>query len=152
MIGFARATELAAANAVRLSRDIEEAARSSLERFVDFRTEQERSPAFPRRGALTLRILDGLAAAPVATVDSIVERYGVSTATAHRALTELADAGILTRSKDHKGRLVGWSADRYLALVSLTERSNRVGGRDTHDVRPLAGPPAPDIGQTGPLR
>lgn len=152
VIGFARATELAAANAVRLSRDIDEAARSSLERFVDFRTEQGRSPAFPRRGALTLRILDGLAAAPVATVDSIVERYGVSTATAHRALTELSDAGILTRSKDHKGRLVGWSADRYLALASLTERSNRVGGRDTRDERPLVGPPAPEIGQTGPLR
>lgn len=38
-------------------------------------------------------------------------------------MTELAEAGILTRTKDPRGRLICWTADDYLALVSLTERS-----------------------------
>ena len=41
---------------------------------------------------------------------------------------QLAEAGILGRTKDQRGRLICWTADRHLALVALTERSNRVGG------------------------
>ena len=76
---------------------------------------------------MALRILEGLAAEPVLTIDTVAERHGVSQTAAHRALTLLADADILSRTKDQRGRLVCWTADRHLALVALTERSNRVG-------------------------
>jgi CTP-dependent riboflavin kinase len=71
-------------------------------------------------------------------------RLSVSPAAAHRALTELAEADILGRTKDQRGRLICWTADRHLALVALTERSNRVGGEATRNRSPRLGPPRPD--------
>lgn len=65
------------------------------------------------------------------TIETATKRFRVSTTAAQRALVELAGAGILARNKDQKGRLICWTADRHLALVALTERSNRVGGADT---------------------
>jgi len=76
----------------------------------------------------------------------------VSTTAAHKAVVELADAGILGRTKDPRGRLICWTADRHLALVALTERSNRVGAGDTAGRRPKQGPPLPDVGQFGRLQ
>ena len=99
-----------------------------------------------------LRILDTLASDPVLTAESVSTRLAVSPAAAHRALTELAEAGILGRTKDQRGRLVCWTADRHLALVALTERSNRVGAADTHARRPHLAPPAPDADHVGLLR
>ncbi|MFT4232024.1 MAG: winged helix-turn-helix domain-containing protein, partial [Leucobacter sp.] len=107
------------------------------------------NPAVPRRDAVVLRILDTLASDPVLTAESVSTRLAVSPAAAHRALTELAEAGILGRTKDQRGRLVCWTADRHLALVALTERSNRVGGGDTQGRKPRLGPALPDVNQFG---
>ena len=148
VIGFAQAAERAAGNAVRLSEDIAALDKQVREDLVRFRRERGLSPAVPRRDAVVLRILDTLASDPVLTAESVSTRLSVSPAAAHRALTELADAGILGRAKE-KGRLVCWTADRHLALVTLTERSNRVGGGDTKDRKPRLGPALPDPSRFG---
>lgn len=152
VVGFAHAAELAAGNAVRLSEDITTLDATIREELIAFRRERGRSPAVPRRDSVTLHILDTLASNPVLTTESVVQRFGGSSARAHRALAELADAGILGRTKDQKGRLICWTADRHLALVALTERSNRVGGTDTKKRTPRLGPPTPDPAQDGLLR
>ena len=151
-IGFANAAELAAANAVRLSGDIAALDDAVREALIQYRQDQGISPAKPRRDAVILRILDALATEPVLTIETVAARHGVSNAAAHRALVELAEAGILGRNKDHKGKLICWTADRHLALVALTERSNRVGAGDTEHHRPRLCPAAPDPSQTGLLR
>ena len=143
IIGFAQAAELAAANAVRLSVDIAALDRVVHGLLIRYRQEQGISPAKPRSDAVILRILARLAVEPVLTVETVTVRHGVSHAAAHRALVELAEAGILGRNKDHKGKLICWSADRHLGLVGFTERSNRVGAGDTGNNRPRLGPPAP---------
>jgi len=148
VIGFAQAAGHAAGNAVRLSEDIAALDVQVREDLVRFRRGRGRSPVVPRRDAVVLRILDTLASDPVLTAESVSTRLDVSPAAAHRALTELADAGILGRAKE-KGRLVCWTADRHLALVALTERSNRVGGGDTKDRKPRLGPALPDLSKFG---
>ncbi|GAA4671142.1 Fic family protein [Frondihabitans cladoniiphilus] len=152
VLRFAEATELAAANALRLSDDIARVDDDAIARLIGFRSSQGLSPAVPRRDSVVLRILAGLASEPVVTTESVANRHGVSLVAAQSALTQLAEAGILSRSKDHKGRLVAWTADRHLALVALTERSNRVGGGDTAKVSPKAGPPRPDPAAVEALR
>ncbi|HAM27890.1 MAG TPA: Fic family protein, partial [Microbacteriaceae bacterium] len=151
VIGFAQAAERAAGNAIRLSEDIAALDVQVRDELVRFRRDRGLSPAVPRRDAVVLRILDVLASDPVLTAESVSTRLGASPAAAHRALTELAEAGILGRAKE-KGRLVCWTADRHLALVTLTERSNRVGGGDTKDRRPRLGPALPDPSRFGAAR
>jgi Fic family protein len=143
VIAFASAAEAAAQNAVRLASDVQDLAESTLQQLVAHRQEAGVSPAKPRRGAVSLSILGGLAAEPVLTIAGTASRYGVSATAAQRALAELGDAGILRRNKDHKGRVICWSADPYLDLVTLTERSNRVGGGDTAGRKPRSAPPLP---------
>jgi len=143
IIAFAHAAELAAQNAVKLAADIQRLDEQSINALIAHRTASGVSPAKPRSNAVSLRILGGLATEPVLTVESASRRFGVSTTAAHRALVELADAGILARNKDQKGKLICWTADQYLALVALTERNNRVGGADTADRKPRLGPAAP---------
>lgn len=146
--GFALAAERATGNAVRLAQDIaalDEQVRADL---VAFRRDRGLSPAAPRRDAVVLRILSTLASDPVLTAESVSTRLNVSPAAAHRALTELAEARILGRAKE-KGRLICWTADRHLALVTLTERSNRVGGGDTRERKPRLGPARPDVSRFG---
>ncbi|WP_129660480.1 Fic family protein [Rothia halotolerans] len=149
---FAEATERAAANAVRLADEVARADGIVHEELIAHRREQGRSPVEPRRDALTRRILGILASEPVLTAAAVQRRLGGSPAAIHRALTELADAGILKRTKNQKGRLVCWSADRYLGLVTLTERSNRAGGIDTAVRAPRLGPAVPDPRSAGILR
>lgn len=148
VIGFAEAAELAAENAVRLAADVASLDTALAEQLVAHRRDQGVSPPHPRRDAVVLRILATLASNPVLTLDSVATRLGVTKAAAHRALVQLHDAGILGRTKDQRGRLVCWTADRHLALVALTERSNRVAGRDTRVTKPRLGPPRRDV----PLR
>ncbi|HEY5225067.1 MAG TPA: Fic family protein [Microbacteriaceae bacterium] len=148
VIGFAQAAERAAGSAVRLSEDIAALDVQVREELVRFRRERGLSPAIPRRDAVVLRILGTLASVPVLTAQSVSTLLSVSPAAAHRALTELAEAGILGRAKE-KGRLVCWTADRHLALVALTEPSNRVGGGDTKDHKPRLGPALPDLRKFG---
>jgi Fic family protein len=149
---FAHATERAAGNAVRLSTDLAALDERTREELIAYRRAQGHSPAAPRRGAVIGRILDELATDPVLTVESAARKHRVSKTAAHNALVELADAGILGRTKDQRGRLICWTADRHLALVALTERSNRVGAGDTDRRRPKHGPPLPEIGQFGQLQ
>lgn len=148
VIGFAQAAERAAGNAVRLSDDIAALDEQVRAELVAHRRDHGLNPAAPRRDAVVLRILDTLASDPVLTAESVSSRLEVSPAAAHRALTELAEAGVLGRAKE-KGRLVCWTADRHLALVTLTERSNRVGGGDTKDHRLKLGPALPDMSKHG---
>ncbi len=125
---FAHAAELAAANAVQLSEQIAHLDEVIVDDLIQYRHDHGLVPARPRSDAVILRILASLANEPVLTVEGTAARHQVSTAAAHRALVELADAGILGRSKDGRGRLICWTADQHLALVALTERSNRAGG------------------------
>jgi Fic family protein len=143
VIGFAQVTERAAGAAVKLADDIAALDVELYEQLVEFRRSQGRSPAVPRRDAVSLRILDTLATDPVLTAESASERLDASPQAAHRALSELHEAGILGRSKDQKGRTICWTATRHLGLVALTERSNRVGGDDTRNRKPRLGPAAP---------
>ena len=152
IIGFAEAAELAAGNAVRLAADIAALDAKVSEDLIRFREEQTIKPAAPRSDAVVLKILGTLATEPVLTIEKVAKQHSVSAAAAQRALAQLADAGILGRTKDHKGRLVCWTADQHLALVSLTERSNRVGAGDTGHGGPRLGPPVPAVGQVGALR
>lgn len=147
VIGFALSAEKAAGGAVRLAEDSAALDRDVFDRLVAFRRDIGRNPAVPRRDAVVLRILGTLASEPVLTAESVASRLSVSPAAAHRALTELAEAGILGRTKDQRGRLICWTADGHLALVALTERSNRVGGEDTRNRSPRLGPPRPDTGR-----
>lgn len=152
VLGFALAAEKAAGNAVRLAEDIAALDRDVSDRLVAFRRDRGLNPAVPRRDAVVLRILGTLASDPVLTAESVSTRLAVSPAAAHRALTELAEAGILGRTKDQRGRLVCWTADRHLALVALTERSNRVGGGDTQGRKSRLGHALPDVSQLGARR
>ena len=149
---FAEAAELAASTAVQLSNDVARLDTDTVRQLIAYREQEGLAPVRPRSDAVVLRILDRLATDPVLTIDSAARTHGVSKVAAQRALTQLADAGILHRNKDQKGRLVCWTADRHLALVALTERSNRVGGGDTIAQRPPRGPSVPDVSVVGRLR
>jgi hypothetical protein len=124
---------------VKLAEDITALDADLYDQQVTFRRDQRRNPAVPRRDAVSLRVLETLATDPVLTTESASARLDASPAAAHRALTELHDAGILGRSKDQRGKTICWTADRHLALVELTERSNRVGGEDTRNRKPRLG-------------
>lgn len=150
IIGFSIAAETAAQLAVTLAESVDRVRRENYRAFPRYREERGLNPVRPRAGAVSVRILESLPSVPVTTAESVVERFAVSPAAAHRALTELAEAEILGRTKDQRGRLVCWSADSYLALVALTERSGRVGGADTRERSPRRGPPAPARERTGP--
>lgn len=152
IISFAHTAELAAQNAVQLAADIRQLDGRTVETLVAYRAAAGVSPARPRADAVSLRILARLATDPVLTIETVATRFGVSTTAAQRALAELADAGILARNKDQKGRLICWTADDYLALVALTERSNRIGGGDTASRTPKLAPPAPDLVDYSELR
>ncbi|WP_259460184.1 Fic family protein [Microbacterium sp. AG1240] len=149
IIGFSLAVERAAANAVRLAERVEQMDATVLDRLIEHRARQGLNPARPRSDALVLRALEHLASEPVLTAESLASRWNASPAAAHRALTELAQAGILARTKDQKGRLVCFTADQHLALVTLTERSNRAGGVDTVSRKPRLGPDAPPVQRAG---
>jgi len=151
VIGFSAAVEHAAANAVRLAEQVEQLDSEIFDRLIAYRTAKGLKPVRPRSDALVLKVIGNLASEPVLTAERVSSRWGASPAAAHRALTELADAGILSRTKDQKGRLFCFTADQHLALVALTERSNRVGGVDTASRKPRLGPAAPDPGHVGQL-
>ena len=148
---FSEATESAAVNATRLADDIGQLDDDSRQRLIDHRRTAGLSPAIPRSDAVVLRVLEHLASDPVVTVEGVARSHGVSDVAANSALTQLADAGLLSRNKDPRGRLICWTADHHLALVALTERSNRVGGADTANVKPKNGPPVPDVTVIGRL-
>ncbi|GAA1750514.1 Fic family protein [Agromyces humatus] len=151
VIAFAHATERAADNAVRLSADVAALDERMRAELIAYRRARGQDPAVPRRGAVIGRILDGLATDPVLTVESAAQKHRVSKTAAHKALVELADAGSSAARRTGAGGSTA-GARRHLALVALTERSNRVGTGDTDRRRPKQGPPLPEIGQFGRLK
>lgn len=118
---FAEAAERSAESAVHLDEDIIALDQTIRTDLVDHRRSIGKSPVQPRSGSVILKILDRLAREPVITIDSVATEHGVTPAAAHRALVELAEAGILRKTKNHKGKIVCYSADRHLAYVELTE-------------------------------
>ena len=124
---------------MRLSEDLADLDRQVLEELVGHRQARGASPAGPRSDAVVLRVLAALTTDPALTIETAARTHGALTAAAHRSLVELADAGILSRTKDHKGKDICWTTDRHLGLVALTERSNRVGAGNTEVRRPHLG-------------
>lgn len=125
VISFAEATVLAAEYAVSLSKEVNELDTQLLAQFIDYRATAGFSPATPRKDAVSLRILSELASHPVLTAEFVSSHFAVSPAAAHRALGELCDAGVISRTKDHKGKLLCWVSDRHLGLVDQAETRNR---------------------------
>ncbi|MDR1152078.1 MAG: Fic family protein [Bifidobacteriaceae bacterium] len=121
VIAFARAAERAAGHAVRFAEDIAALDAQVHDDLARFRRSRGINPVRPRRDAAVLRILGTLTSVPVLTAASASAAVGVSPAAAHRALSELADAGIMGRTRV-RGRLLCWTADRHLALVGRPER------------------------------
>lgn len=122
---FAEAVERAASTAVRLGESIESLNRTIKTDLVEHRRTIGKSPAQPRSGAVILKILDRLAQEPVVTIDSVSTEHRVTRAAAHRALIELAEAGILRRTKNHKGKIVCYSADQHLAQIEVPDAFDR---------------------------
>lgn len=125
VISFAEATELAALTGIELAQSIRSLDTQTRNELVQWRENQGLKPAKPRHDAVILKILDILASSPVLTAESVCARLTVSPAAAHRALVQLAEAGILSRTKDQRGRLICWTADSYLQLVAFADQKNR---------------------------
>lgn len=123
VIAFSEAIDQASGFAIALAEDIEAVDAAVFERLVAFRHAQGTRPATPRKDAAVRRILQTLASHPVLTVGSVSSRLTISEQAAHRALTELAELGVLRRTKNQRGRLICWSADEYLQLVAFPQRS-----------------------------
>ena len=151
VIGFCEAMVLASDNAVRLAQGVRHLLTELEDRLIAYRASKGTNPARPRKDAAVLKILKNLPAQPVLTLQSVAEGYGVSKVAASKALIELSDADVLKRVKDHRGKVYGYTADEILGLVALTERSNRVGAADTHDVKPKRAPAPPEVEHVGRL-
>jgi len=129
---FCRSAVRAAGNVVLLKERADELDKLLLERHHAWRASQN-LPAEPRADATVERVRRDLAAHPVLTVAGTAARYGVSRPAAERALAELADAGVVSVSKNHRGVPAAFVSDEHLNLVTLAERSNKAGGWDTAD-------------------
>ncbi|MEV8339761.1 Fic family protein [Leucobacter sp. NPDC077196] len=129
---FCQSAVRASGNVVLLKERADELDELLRERHHGWRSGQG-IPAAPRADATVERVRRDLASQPVLTVAATAERYGVSRPAAERALTELADAGVLNVSKNHRGVRAAFVSDEHLHLVTLAERSNKAGGWDTAD-------------------
>ena len=125
VLAFAAAIEHAANNAVLLAEDITALDQTVFDDLIRHRSNLGKSPARPRANSVILKILDNLAQQPVLTIDSVAETHRVTPAAAQRGLVELTEAGILKRTKNHKGKIICYTADQHLAYVELIESSNR---------------------------
>lgn len=143
VMSFSRACEIAAENAIALSSEVSWLNRDLWDHLLIYRRATGMSPVIPRRDSTVAKIFGRLPEEPVLTADGVAEKFSVSPAAAHRALVHLSEARILKKTKDPSGRRICWSADDYLSLVALSERSNRIGGGDTKNKKPRLGPPAP---------
>lgn len=141
--GFAEASTRAAQLVVELQHRARAVDGVLLERLHTSRTGHGLPPK-PRSDSAVLKILSGLSAAPVLTIESASERFGVSASAAELALNELAEAGVLSRNKDHRGAVSAYASDEHLALVTLAERRALAGGQDTEAERPRVAPPLPE--------
>lgn len=129
---FCQSAVRAAANVIQMKERADELDTLLQERHHAWRTAQG-IPAVPRTDSTVERVRKDLTSNPVVTVASAADRYGVSRPAAERALIELADAGVVSVSKNHRGARAAFVSDEHLNLVTLTERSNKAGGWDTAD-------------------
>lgn len=155
---FGEAIRIASEHAVVLSVRIEKQRELYAERLGRWRKEQGLVPDVPRVGSTISRILEDLPNTPVLTPRGITATYGVSRPAAHRALDELVQSGVVHRVRDNRdGQALCYTANELLDLLSLTERSNAVGGEDTSVIRPKRAPLRPQanlnsvVGGTRPL-
>lgn len=129
---FSHSAARAAANVIELKERADRLDEWLRERHQAWRSAHG-LPAVPRAGSTVERVLRELMSQPVVTVSAVSERYEVSRPAAERALDELAAAGVLSVSKNHRGERAAFVSDEHLNLVTLTERSNMAGGWDTAD-------------------
>lgn len=141
--GFAAASVQAAQKVIQVKERATEVDAALLRRLRHARELAGVAPN-PRDGSTVTLVLASLTAAPVVTVGSVQDRFRVSRSAAELALNELADAGVLSRSKDHRGAIAAYVSDEHLNLVTLAERSIQVGGQDTAYQRPEHAPPVPE--------
>lgn len=126
VIAFADASTRAAQYIVELKERSVLLGQVLIERHQAWRHNQG-LPKKPRAGSTVSRVLDSLLSAPVVTVGASQAKLGVSKTAAEQALNELADAGVLSRHKEHRGAIAAYVSDEHLDLVTLTERSQRAG-------------------------
>lgn len=107
----------AARGAVELAGRVNDLDANLLGLLLAFRASENKNPVQPRSDSTLLKILGSLATVPVWTTASVASRFGISEQAAHKALTELAEAGILKRNNDQKGRLTCFTSDSHLALI-----------------------------------
>ncbi|WP_449279236.1 Fic family protein [Leucobacter sp. GX0328] len=127
---FGASAVRAAANVIQLKERADELDAILAERHHAWRSKQGISAA-PRAGSTVERVRRDLTAQPVVTIGTVTTRYEVTRPAAERALQELADAGVVSVSKNHRGVPAAYVSDEHLNLVTLTERSNKAGGWDT---------------------
>lgn len=113
---FCEATILSAQAALQLKDGAAHVNRALLVRYQLWR-ESNGLPNQARTGSVVSRILVHLAANPVLTVKTVSALFGVGPTAAESALNELADAGVLSRNKDHKGAVSAFASDELLNLV-----------------------------------
>ena len=114
---FAEAAERSAAAAERLAIGVVALDEANFFTLVEHRRIAGKSPAQPRADAIVLKLLSELAVHPVLTVKSAALAHAVSEPAAYKALLELESAGIMQRSKDHKGKLLCFTSDEHLRLI-----------------------------------
>lgn len=91
------------------------------QRLDAFRSEAGRIRSL-RSDSVEAKLLKGLAAHPIATVDSVGRMYGVSRANARKALDVLSEAGILNAKSIGRGGLQGYYAEELIELVTAADR------------------------------
>lgn len=132
VVAFADAATRAAQNVVQLKERAVELNQILADRHQVWRTHQG-LPKRPRANSTVSRVMEMLMSAPVVTVGAVQSKFSVSQTAAEQALNELADAGVVSRHKNHRGALAAYVSEEHLNLVTLTERSNKAGGWDTAD-------------------
>ncbi len=129
---FSRSAIRAASNAIQMKEHADALDTLLRDRHHEWRASQGLPPV-PRAGSTVEHVRSDLMAHPVVTVASVAEQYGVSRPAAERALEELAAAGVVSITTNHRGAKAAYVSDEHLNLVTLTERSNKAGGWDTAD-------------------
>lgn len=130
VLDFAEALQIAASQTVTLAQDVQAVSKLFKTRLFEYRQREGKIPAAPRAGSTVLKVLESLPQQPAITIQHVMTRFDISRNNAALALEQLAAAGVLTRQK-FKGQRVCYVADDYLHLVTMTERSTRIGGQQT---------------------
>lgn len=135
---FCHAIERACEQSLQIHHDIEELLDEYRELIATYRHTHNMRAL--RSDSAAFMILNALPSAPVLTARSAAQIFSLSKVSAGRALTELADAGVLSASQTSSEQTV-YSARALLDLVTVTERrlaSTRFDTRVSAPNRPVA--------------